>query len=196
MKFMLRRLFACFSPQANPDITLPPPRQAMPTVKFDPACVTDLVKAELKNSIKLIKKIDQSHFGNVYAVALSSIASGYDASILFNALVELQIDGVSKQRARQITRFLHSRIKAVIERERLGALGVKYSIWVYSGAPCMEGSLTPTCSDISQDSAHASANGKKYETQKGLIVDGKQTWPGMELECKCVSKAVIPGFED
>ena len=31
---------------------------------------------------------------------------------------------------------------------------------------------------------------------KGLLVDGKRTWPGVELGCKCVSRAVLPWSEE
>ena len=64
----------------------------------------------------------------------------------------------------------------------------------HPNAPCMKEpfSSCPTAADVQQDSAHRAANGKRYEISKGLFVDGKWTWPGVEEGCKCLARAVLP----
>ena len=78
--------------------------------------------------------------------------------------------------------------------ERQSSLGITHAIWMYANAPCMKDPWCdcPTAADIRQDSAHRAANGKKYEIAKGLFVDGKWTWPGVEEGCKCCSRPVLP----
>jgi hypothetical protein len=64
--------------------------------------------------------------------------------------------------------------------------GVTYEVSSGNGDP-----RHPVAADVQQDSAHRLANGKRYEIGKGLFVDGKWTWPGVEEGCKCSSRAVI-----
>jgi hypothetical protein len=53
----------------------------------------------------------------------------------------------------------------------------------------------PSAAEVQRDAAHCAANGKRYEISKGLFVDGKWTWPGVDEGCKCVSRSIIPGLE-
>ena len=98
----------------------------------------------------------------------------------------------------EIGRSLSNKAKAIIDRERMLSLGITHAIWMYPNAPCMKDPFCscPTAADVQQDSAHRSANGKQYEISKGLFVDGKWTWPGVEEGCKCCSRAVLPGFKE
>jgi hypothetical protein len=49
---------------------------AVPTVKFDPARVTEAVKVDLKKNIRKIKEFDESNFDKIYEAALRSISRG------------------------------------------------------------------------------------------------------------------------
>jgi hypothetical protein len=68
------------------------------------------------------------------------------------------------------------------EQTRL-TLGITEAIWVYSGAPC---------GDPEQDAAHKAADRQKYPVGKGLMVNGRLTFPAREEGCKCSSRSVIP----
>ena len=48
--------------------------------------------------------------------------------------------------------------------------------------------------DMPPRASHVAASGKRYDVAKGMYLDGVWTWPGHEINCRCVSKAVIPGF--
>ena len=52
------------------------PPHVIPTVKFDPARVTEAVKADLKKNIRKIKEFDESHFDRIFDAALRSISRG------------------------------------------------------------------------------------------------------------------------
>lgn len=193
---LIQRLLQSFSKSttASAPHKTSPPSDAMPTVKFDPSRVTETVKVDLKNNIRLIEDIDPKHFDLVYDAAVRAISVGFDLGTLCDVLTG--IDGVSKQRGAQIARTLSNKARSLIERERQAALGITHAVWVYSGAPCMSGRRASATQDAQRDADHRVANGKRYEISKGLFVSGNWTWPGVEDGCKCSSRAEIPGFSE
>jgi hypothetical protein len=101
-----------------------------------------------------------------------------------------KIDGI---RVVEIMRSLDKKRTEQSNRERQTSLGITHAIWICSnGGPCMRDPSHPTAADVQQDSAHRAANGTKYEIAKGLLVDGKWTWPGFEEWCSCMSRSVLP----
>jgi hypothetical protein len=156
----------------------------IPTVKFDTAKVTESVKADLGQNIRSLNEVGAADFDGVYDAALRSICAGRALHILCQAL--MTIDGIGRRRAEDISRSLNNKATALIEAEEQERLGVKYAIWLYSGAPC--GSAV-------QDAAHKAANGKPYLVNKGMVLNGRWSRPGREDACKCVSKSMIVGFD-
>lgn len=163
-------------------------------VEFDPLAVTESVKADLRSNIRLIDDLDIRHFEPVYKAAVRSVTAGRDLRVLFLALMD--IEGMTKGRAGQIALSLNNKATSLINRERQASLGITHAVWMYANAPCMVKPIAPTGSDIQQDAAHCAANGKRYEISKGLLVNGKWTWPGVEEGCKCSSRVVLPGLEE
>ena len=166
------------------------PTYGIPTVKFDASMVTDTVKADIRRNIMLLEEIDKNHFARVYDAALRSISAGRDLTVLYNVLLELNINGMTKRRAGEIARLLNNKASALIDRERQESLGIKQALWLYSGAPCEINPKKPT----GQDTAHRAANGKPFDVRKGMFLDGKWTWPGVEPGCRCVSQSIVRGF--
>jgi uncharacterized protein with gpF-like domain len=162
----------------------------IPTVSFDASRVSEAVKADLRNNILLLRDVDEHHFDQVYEAALRSITAGRDLSVLYNALMRMNIAGMTKGRASDIAHLLNNNATALMTRERLDTLGIKQAVWRYSGAPCEINPKTPT----GQDAAHRAANGKSFDVSKGMFLNGKWTWPGTEPGCRCVSKSCVPGF--
>jgi hypothetical protein len=162
----------------------------IPTVKFDASRVTETVKADLRKNIMLLEGVNRDHFDQVYDAALRSISAGRDLGLLCNVLMQINIDGMTKQRAGEIARLLNNKATALMTRERQGSLGIKQARWLYSGAPCELSPKKPT----GQDAAHRAANGKLFDVSTGMLLNGKWTWPGVEPGCRCISKSVVPGF--
>jgi hypothetical protein len=156
----------------------------IPTVKFNPAKVTETVKADLRQNTKLINEVGAGDFDRIYNAALRSISAGGALHILYQAL--MTIDGMGKRRAEDISRSLNNKATALIQAEEQERLGIKYATWLYSGAPC---------DGAEQDAAHKVANGKPYPVNKGMLLNGQWTRPGREEGCKCVSKSMIVGFD-
>ena len=167
--------------------------RAIPTVKFDPSTVSESVEADLRRNIGLLDDIEKKHGQQIYEAALRSISAGRDLHLLFTAL--MTIEGMTKGRAAEIARSLNNKATAIINRERQASLEITHAIWMYPNAPCMRDPRHPVAADVQQDSAHRSANGKRYEIRKGLFVNGKWTWPGVEEGCKCTSRSILPGLE-
>jgi hypothetical protein len=162
----------------------------IPTVKFDSSRVTVTVKIDLAKNISDLREIDKTNFEQVYDAALRSISAGRDLHLLYNALMQLNISGMTKRRAEEITLELNNKATALMNKERPESLGIKQAQWLYSGAPCEINPKKPT----GQDAVHRAANGKLFDVSKGMFLNGKWTWPGVEPGCKCVSKSIIPGF--
>jgi hypothetical protein len=154
----------------------------VPTVKFDPARVTETVKADLRQKIKSINEVSAADFEMIYDAALRSISAGGALHILYQAL--MTIEGIGKRRAREISLSLNNKATALIQTEQQRRLGIKYAVWMYSGAPC---------GGAEQDAAHKAADGKPFLVNEGLFLNGRWTWPGREDGCKCFSMPVLPG---
>jgi uncharacterized protein with gpF-like domain len=166
----------------------------IPTVKFDASQVTEAVKADLRKNIILLGDIDKNHFEQVYDAALRSISAGQDLHVLYSALMQMNINGMTKRRAGDIARLLNNKATALMQRVRQETLGITQAKWLYSGAPCKINPKKPTDQENQQDAAHRAANGKLFDVSKGMFLDGKWTWPRVEPGCRCVSISVIPGL--
>jgi hypothetical protein len=167
--------------------------QTMPTVKLGSLSISKRVKEDLRRDIESLHDIGKNNVPQIFEAALRSASAGGDLHVLFIALT--QINGMSTQRADEIALSVTNKATAQIAQERQVSLGITHAIWLYPNAPCMKNPKQPLASDIQQDTAHRSVNGKRYEVAKGMFVDGKWTWPGVEEGCKCVSRSVISAFE-
>jgi hypothetical protein len=169
--------------------------EAMPTIKFDPSVLTKSVKADLRRNVELLAGVEKNQVKQIYELALRFIVGRRDFYSFCREMMNLHIEGMTRSRAAEIGRSLASKAGAVIDRERQTSLGITHAIWTYANAPCMKNPFNPTDAEARQDAAHQAANGKRYEISKGLFVDGKWTWPGVEECCKCISRSIIPGLE-
>jgi hypothetical protein len=92
----------------------------------------------------------------------------------------MNIDGMTKRRAAEIAGILNNKATALMQRTRQVALGITQAKWLYSGAPCKLNPKSSLAPDERQDAAHKTANGKLFDVGKGMFLDGKWTWPGVE----------------
>jgi hypothetical protein len=169
--------------------------EAMPTIKFDPSVVTMSVKADLRRNVELLAEAEKKHVRQIYELALRFIVGRRDFYSFCTEMMNLHIEGMTRSKAAEIGRSLANKAGAVINRERQASLGITHAIWMYPNAPCMKDPRRPSATDVQQDSAHRLANGTRYEISKGLFVNGKWTWPGVEEGCKCTSRSILPGLE-
>jgi len=153
------------------------------TVKFQMTqAAREGYQAVLQENVALIKSIPENYLQSVQGDVWRAVSGGYDLKKLTNTLQERY--GVTHRRAAFIARDQSSKAKAVIENVRRRELGITTAIWQHSGA-----GKEPRPS-------HVAANGKPFDLDKGMLIDGEWLLPGVAINCRCTSRAVIQGFED
>jgi SPP1 gp7 family putative phage head morphogenesis protein len=151
------------------------------TVRFKASkAQNDAYQAIVGENISLIKSIPSEYMTGVDGAVLRSVAQGRDLATLARELQDRH--GVTKRRAALIARDQNAKATAVMTRVRQAELGITKAIWVHSHA-----GKHPRPS-------HLAFDGKEYDIDKGAYLDGKHTWPGVEINCRCISKSKIPGF--
>lgn len=151
------------------------------TVRFKASrAQNDVVQATIGENVALIKSIPARYMTGVEGAVMRSVSTGRDLGTLAKALQEQH--GVSKRRAAHIALDQNNKATATVTRVRQKELGIKKAVWIHSGAgkhPRPE---------------HVAFSGHTYDVEKGAYLEGKWTWPGFEINCRCTSRSVIPGF--
>lgn len=144
----------------------------------------DVMKATVEQQVGLIKSIPQKYLNDVQGAVMRSVQAGRDLSQLSKEIENAY--GVSKRRAALIARDQNNKATASMTRARQTELGITHAIWMHS-----HGGKKPR-------PKHLKANGKKYDVKKGLPIGdkGQYVFPGEEINCRCVSRSIIPGFDD
>ncbi|ELZ1101181.1 TPA: phage head morphogenesis protein, partial [Escherichia coli] len=88
-----------------------------------------------------------------------------------------------RRRAETIARDQNNKATAVIQSERQKKLGITKGIWRHSHA-----GKQPRPS-------HVKADGKEFDLDKGLYLDGEWVLPGEAINCRCTWSPVIPGID-
>ncbi len=150
------------------------------TVEFKmTAAVQDAYSAVIGEQVGLIRSIASEHLAAVQGLVMRSVQQGRDLGPLAKE-IEARY-GLTRKRAALIARDQNSKATAVITRVRQQGLGLDQAIWTHS-----TGGKHPR-------PEHVAASGKPYSISKGMFLEGKYTWPGMEINCRCISVPVIPG---
>jgi len=142
-----------------------------------------VMKASVEEQVKLISNIPQQYFTQVQGAVMRSVQTGRDLNQLSKDLQKrLKIE---KKRAALIARDQNNKMTANFVRVRQQELGIKQAIWVHS-----LGGKVPRPS-------HKKNDGKPYDVEKGWYDpdEGEYIQPGMLINCRCVSRSIIPGFE-
>lgn len=156
-------------------------RSAGFTVRFQTSQFQrDALSAVLENNVGLIKSISTQYLERVQVQVWQSVTQGYDLSTLSKNLQEGY--GITRRRAELIARDQSNKANATIERAKRLELGITKAIWMHSHA-----GKVPRPS-------HVAANGKEFDVEKGMYLDGKWVQPGEEINCRCVSRSIIEGI--
>jgi SPP1 gp7 family putative phage head morphogenesis protein len=142
--------------------------------------IQEALDASMAENVSLIRSIAQQHLGQVEQLVMRSVTAGRNVGGLRRDL-QNQL-GVTKRRAALIARNQNNVATATVCKTRQQELGITKAIWVHSSAgrhPRPE---------------HVAFNGKEYEVAKGAWLEGRWTWPGREINCRCVSRSIIPGL--
>lgn len=160
-------------------------RKAGFTVQFKMTrAANDAYQATIVENVGLIKSIAQHHLTQVQGSVMRSVQAGRDLGMLAKDLQDHY--GVTKRRAALISRDQNNKATAVITRVRQQELGITEAQWLHSG-----GGKQPRPSHVK-----ASREKVRYTVSEGWYDPdvGKNIWPGELISCRCVAKAIIPGF--
>jgi SPP1 gp7 family putative phage head morphogenesis protein len=152
------------------------------TVRFRmTATQNDVLQATIAENVQLIRSIPSQYFTQVQGDVMRAIQSGRDLATLTDTLERRT--GITRRRAAFIARDQTNKATAALTRVRQQEVGVTKAVWLHSG-----GGKEPR-------PEHVAFSGQTYDVAKGAFLEGKWTWPGVEPNCRCVSKAVVPGFD-
>lgn len=152
------------------------------TVKFNmtPA-MRDIFEATVNQNVALIKSIPAQYLGDVEAMVQRSVQSGRDLQQLTEDLTKRF--NVTRKRAELIARDQNNKATSAFNRVRMQELHIEKAIWMHSHAGKEP---RPT---------HVKMNGKEYDVAKGMWdpAEGEYIQPGQLINCRCTSRAVLPG---
>lgn len=142
----------------------------------------DALQAVMTENVGLIKSIASEHLSEVEGMVMRSVARGRDLGTLTDELTARY--DVTRRRAAFIARDQNNKATAVITAVRQKGLGIKLARWRHSRA------------GAHPRKAHVAVDGKTYDIEKGMLIDGRYVFPGEDPNCRCTSQSIIPGLED
>lgn len=156
------------------------------TVEFKKTrAVETALQGIVEENVALIKSIATEHLFNVQQIVMRSVNEGGDLHLV-TSLLRDKFD-VPKKRAELIARDQNRKAMAAITRIRQTEAGITQAVWMHSSA-----GKVPRPEHVAF--AAGRLGGPVYDVRKGAYLEGKWTWPGVEINCRCTSRPVIPGF--
>lgn len=166
----------------NSDVSL---RNALDTAGFTvefkmTAPMNNALQATIAENVGMIRSIPEKYFTEVEGMVMRSVARGRDLGTLTDDLQKRY--GITRRRAALIARDQNNKATSVMQAARQKSLGITQGIWRHSHAGKEPRPL------------HVKADGKVFDIDKGLYLDGKWVMPGEEINCRCTWSPVIPGL--
>lgn len=142
----------------------------------------NVLKAAVAANVQLIKSIPQRYMGKVEQSVMKAVQAGGKLGDLTKELQ--QSFGVEKRRAALIARDQNRKATAALQRQRQIEVGITEAIWLHS-----YGGKVPRKTHLAND-------GKRFDVVNGWYdpAEKKRIWPGTLINCRCVQRAVIPGY--
>jgi len=151
------------------------------SVKFTMTrAMNDIVQATTAENVSLIKSISSQYFTDIEGLVMRSVAQGRDLGGLATDLQDRY--KVTRRRAELISKTENTKATSNMMRARQKELGITEAQWVHSA-----GGRHPRKS-------HVEASGKTYNIDEGMKIDGEFIFPGQLINCRCVSRSLIKGF--
>ncbi len=144
----------------------------------------EALSAVIAENVGLIRSIPQKYLQQVETRVWESVSTGSDLNALANGLADEY--GVTWRRAKLIARDQNTKAAAAIEAARRRDLGIRQAIWVHSGAG----------KEPRESHVKAGADKLVFDLDKGAYLDGEWVLPGYAINCRCTSRAIIPGLDD
>lgn len=142
----------------------------------------DALKAIVEENVSLIKSIPHRYLEQVEQVVMRSVSTGRDLKYLTDEIVGRY--QVTRKRAAFIARDQNNKATSALQRVRRMELGLDTAVWLHSHA------------GKQPRKTHVEMNGKKFDIAKGMWDSHEKMWiqPGFLINCRCTSRAVVPGL--
>jgi SPP1 gp7 family putative phage head morphogenesis protein len=148
----------------------------------DTLITNNVLQASVTENVSLIKSIQEQYFTQVEGLVMRSVTAGRDLKTLTDELEQRY--GITRRRAKFIANDQNNKATAQMARVRQQSLGCTKARWRHTG-----GGKHPRHS-------HVAVDGKIFDLNKGLYIDGKWIFPGEEPNCGCTGEPIIPGVDD
>jgi uncharacterized protein with gpF-like domain len=144
----------------------------------------DVYRAVVNENVSLIRSIPAQYFTQIEGIVARSVATGRDLRQLSDDL-QAQF-GVTKRRAHLIARDQNNKASGSLQRARQLELGITQAVWLHSG-----GGKEPRPSHLK-----AGRDKVVFDLATGWFDpdEKKHILPGQLINCRCVSRPVVPGF--
>lgn len=143
--------------------------------------MSDALTASLNENVSLIKSIPTQYLQQVEGVMSRAYASGQTLKEVVTRLRKLYPKAAD--RAVVIARDQTNKANAVVVKARQLELGITEAIWIHS-----HGGKVPRPD-------HLAANGRRYKIAEGCLISGELIQPGELINCRCVSRPVLPTLQ-
>lgn len=140
----------------------------------------DAANAAIVENVGLIKSIPQKYATEVEGIVMRGFVNGRDLAYITEGLAKQT--GICRRRAANIARDQSNKLTAAVTQARRVELGLFEAIWQHSG-----GGREPRQSHVK-----AGKDKLKYDVREGAYIDGDYIRPGELINCRCVSKTVLP----
>lgn len=142
----------------------------------------NVVVGSIAENVALIKSIGSQHLAQVEGLVMRATLAGRDIGPLAKELESRY--GVTQRRAALIARDQANKVTSQLAAARQQSLGITQGKWRHSGA------------GAHPRPEHVAANGKLFDLNKGLLLEGEWVLPGQAINCRCSWSPVIPGLDD
>lgn len=151
------------------------------TVKFRMTrAMNDVVQASVAENVALITNVAEEHLNRIEGIVMRGVQQGRDLQYISDELEDAL--GVAKRRAHMIARNQVNQANATMVRTRQLDLGITKAKWLHSA-----GGKKPR-------PEHVKFSGQIYDVRTGHDFHNGEgsTWPGIPINCRCVSIPVLP----
>ena len=138
-------------------------------------------EAVVSENVGLIKSIPEHQLNQVETLVMISVSRGRDVGWLTDQLEERF--GVTRRRAAFIALDQSQKATSIINAQRQRDLGITKGIWKHSGA------------GKEPRQSHIAADGKEFDLDKGMYIDGDWIMPAQLPRCRCSWVAVLPTLD-
>lgn len=161
--------------------------------------LTDDVRRIFDENVRKITDLPNVYYNEINKVILNQAERGVvDQQSIYNTVLDSlgKVTKKTKRRAELIARDQSAKASGLLTRRRTIAVGITKAIWIHSNAG----------REPRPDHLAAGLERRVFDLQTGLLLDNAgmnarrpdihYTWPGHEINCRCVYRPVIEGITD